>query len=120
MGLKLTLSKENNPLYYDFVNAYWAITNINYTVNQCIFKLEAFPSRDAKYKTRTPLEGTTLPIGCASSPMFETNLYEWDGTFMISDIFPSGIPLDANEQKTAVYNFIKSYTSLPFEDVFED
>lgn len=38
----------------------------------------------------------------------------------IKDIFPDGIPLDADKQKTAIYNWVKVYTGLPFEDVFEE
>ena len=43
MGLKLTLSKENNTLCYDFLDAYWHIENIVYTTTQVGGVLKCFP-----------------------------------------------------------------------------
>jgi len=44
-----------------------------------------------------------------------------DGVFMdLTNIFPDGsIPAGKDAQYTAIYNWIKEYTELPFEDVLE-
>lgn len=38
----------------------------------------------------------------------------------ILDVFPEGIPLDVNSQRSAIYSYIKNTVDLPFEDVFEE
>ena len=119
MGLQLTLTKENNRLYFDFVDAYWSVDDINYTTQTVSFRLRCYPSREAKYKHLSQMETSSLPIGSASPLIYDTALYLWETYAMITDIFPSGIPLSENEQKTAIYNWVKSYTSLPFVDVLE-
>ena len=35
-------------------------------------------------------------------------------------VFPNGIPLKESDQKDVLYKFVKEYTGLPFEDVFEE
>lgn len=120
MGLKLTLTKGNNHLAYDFVDAYWAITDLSYDTANCYFRLRAYPSREAKLADLSPVPFSTLPVGGASYPVVNCSLYMWEASIPTAQIFPSGIPLDADEQKTVVYNFIKAYTGLPYEDVFEE
>lgn len=120
MGLKMTLSKEKNCLYHDFVDAYWAISEVGYSTNACEFLLQAYPSRDAKLMHNVPLEDPSIGYGAPVKEVVDSVLYIWNGIFPIVDIFPQGIPLDENAQKTAIYNFIKAYTKLPFEDVIEN
>ena len=120
MGLRLTLAKENNRLYYDFIDAYWSVDDLNYTPQAARFVLNCYPSREAKYKHNTDMDASTLPMGSAEPAIRFTILYSWETYVSITDIFPSGIPLDENEQKTAVYNWVKAYTKMPFADVLED
>lgn len=119
MGLKLTLEKENNRLYHDFVDAYWSVDGITYSTKTVSFTLNCYPSREAKYKHNANMDTPTLPVGSASPEVFYTILYSWQTYAMITDIFPDGIPLSEDEQKTAIYNWIKSTTNLPFDDVIE-
>lgn len=120
MGLRMTLAKENNHLGYTFEGAYWAISELSYDTKNCYFRLSAYPSRDAKLIDLSPLNPTTLPMGSSSYPVVNCSLYLWEAIIPIMDIFPDGIPLNENEQKTRIYKFIKWYTELPFEDVFEE
>lgn len=119
MGLCLTLNKEKNKMHYDFIDAYWSVDNISYSTSVCLFDLNAYPTRDAKLANRTFHEDPSIGYG-GSDPYVDCILYTWNGVFAITDIFPNGIPLDENSQKTAIYNFVKAYTGLPFEDVFEN
>lgn len=120
MGLKLTLSKENNRLYYDFIDAYWSVDGINYSTKTVSFTLNCYPSREAKYKHNASMDTPTLPIGSASPEVFYTILYSWETYAMITDIFPEGIPLSEDEQKSGIYEWVKRYTGLEFEDVLEE
>lgn len=120
MGLQLTLSSSNNHLNYEFKDAYWAISDIRYDTKNCFFKLKAYPSRDAKLQQLSLLPKSSLPVGSAVRTAIDCVLYGWEGIFPIEDMFPSGIPLDENAQKTRIYNVIKYYTELPFMDVFEE
>lgn len=120
MGLKLTLNRENNRLYTDFVDAYWVIDRITYSTQHMAFALICYPSRDAKMQNNVPMPSSTLPIGGVGVEVYGTELYRWQAQLAIIDIFPGGIPLDENTQKTAIYNWIKAYTNLPFEDVLEE
>lgn len=120
MGLKMTLSRECNHLGYTFEDAYWAISELSYDTKNCLFRLSAYPSREAKLSDLSPLHPTILPIGSSSYPVVNCSLYMWEAIIPTVNIFPDGIPLDENEQKTRIYTFIKQYTELPFEDVFEE
>lgn len=119
MGLQLTLEKANNRQYTDYVDAYWSVDDIAYTTQTVSFRLQCYPSREAKYKNLNQMPTSTLPIGSASPDIYDTVLYLWETYAMITDIFPNGIPLDENEQKTAIYNWVKNFTGLPFVDVLE-
>ena len=119
MGLQLTLEKEKNALYYDFIDAYWSIKEIKYTTSDLYGRLICYPTREASHKIGQSVT-EYLSVGGSCLPIIEPKLYCWEFTAHISTIFPSGIPLSENEQKTAIYNWIKSYTRLPFEDVLEE
>ena len=120
MGLQLTLSKENSRLYTNFKDAYWSVDSISYTTTALRFKLNCYPSREAKYKHNNEMPTSTLPIGSASPLVYFTILYTWETYVTTSEIFPNGIPLSEDEQKTAIYEWIKAYTNLDFTDVLED
>jgi hypothetical protein len=126
MGLKMTLSADNNHMHFDFVDAYWAVEDIMYSTTDMTFYLYAYPSRDAKLAYLQPGvqqividPETDGKLGGPPSDVYNPRLYCWQGASAISDIFPDGIPVDADAQKTAIYRFIKAYTLLPFEDVLE-
>ena len=119
MGLKLTLSKENNTLYHDFLDAYWHIDNIVYTTTQVGGVLKCFPSREASLKSGTQIS-PNLPIGNSIFPLVDACIYRWDFIFDLSKVFKDSIPLNKNEQVTAIYEAVKEYIGLPFEDVFEE
>ena len=118
MGLKLTLPKETNRLYNDFIDAYWRIDEIQYGTSEFLFILCCYPSREASQKKGTNV-AENMGFGGADGTI-QPELYRWEGIFRIETVFPSGIPLSANAQKTAIYNWIKTYTNLPFQDVFEE
>ena len=96
MGLQMTLEARYNHMATDFIDAYWKITTLTYDTDYAYFYLKAYPSRESSV------------------------LYQWGGIVSIQTVFPTGIPLDSNQQKSAVYNWIKAYTKLPFTDVFEE
>lgn len=124
MGLSLTLSKENNHLAHEFVNAYWSIHDLSYDTQTCFFRLRAYPSREAKKNNMAEMAESTLAIGAQSYPVVNSCIYLWEGIFPIADIFPAGIPLDGDLQKKVLYNFIKKYTAdkfnIHFADVLEE
>jgi hypothetical protein len=119
MGLKLTLYKNDNCIYADFIDAYWSIENIQYSTTYGYADLYCYPSREAKYKQGEQITEFSYGFGGSIEPAYSPKLYHWALTFSNSEIFPNGIPLDENEQKTAIYNWVKNYTNLPFEDVLE-
>lgn len=120
MGLQLTLKKKDNSIYADFEDAYWSIENIQYTTTYGYADLYCYPSREAKYKKGEEIKDFTISVGGGMSPVYEPRLYHWAFTFPIADVFSVGIPLSEDEQKTAIYNWVKAYTGLPFVDVMEE
>ena len=125
MALSLTVKKQDNPLFIEFIDAYWCVENINFsTIDKQMyvsFNLNTYPSREARYKNLYPIEQTgEIPIGGASKIAYDTTLRRWEATFRAIDIFPEGIPMTEDEQKLILYEWIKDYTKLPFIDVFED
>lgn len=107
-------------MYFDFIDAYWAINDVVYTVDAIDFRLKAYPNREAKLMDKHILENPSIGYGSGSS-VVSCSLYEWHVTMSITVIFPDGsIPAGRDAQYTAIYNWIKEYTQLPFEDVFED
>lgn len=120
MGLRLTLSKENNSLFTEFKDAYWVVTNVSYSLTSVSFNLICYPSREARHLDNTPLSASSLPIGGASLSVIKPELYRWRGQFAIAQIFPNGIPINPDEQIKTIYSFVKSCTGLSFDDVLED
>ena len=120
MGLQMTLPKDKNGMYVDFVDAYWKTINISYTTDRVCVEVACYPSRECSKLEGQKLENPYFDYGGPVNNYVFSKLYSFAFIVEIKDIFPNGIPLDANEQKTAIYNFIKSYTRLPFSDVFEN
>ena len=120
MGLKMTLVKEMNHMYTEFVDAYWCIEDVGYDTQSVVFTLYCYPSREVKLNHLHILENPSLGYGSAISNVINGRLYLWEGQFSIEDIFPQGIPLGKDEQLKVLYKFVKDYTQLPFKDVLED
>lgn len=120
MGLKLTLDIENSYMAVKYVDAYWKLENIRYSTTEVGAELFCYPSRDASKLNLVPMPSPTLPIGAPIKNVYEPKLYRWNLLANIVEIFPDGIPLDEDEQKTAIYKWIKKYTGLPFKDVIEN
>ena len=125
MGLKLTLKKQDNKMYYDFIDAYWKVENVLFSnsggISYLGFTLNAYPSRDASKMYLKPINYSgEIPVGGAESLAYEPRIWYWEATFKTADVFPSGIPITETEQKDEIYKLVKKYTGLPFEDVLEN
>lgn len=124
MGLQLTVYKEDNALYADFVNAYWRIDNIVFSnangVGYVSFELNTYPSRESANMNLHSITSNTFPIGGATAIAYSTKIRTWLATFKSADVFTEGIPLTESAQKDVLYALVKSYTGLPFTDVLED
>lgn len=120
MGLMMTLPKEKNGLYTGFPDAYWCVRNITYSTDEVGGELLCYPSREASQMQGQRLETPYMQVGGPYNDYVNAVLYNWQFMARIRDIFPDGIPLDADQQKTAIYNWVKAYTGLPFQDVFEE
>lgn len=120
MGLQLTLPKTSNYLYHDFVDAYWCIRHITYSTELLAGELQCYPSRESAHSVGRELDLSYINVGGPSFLTSNPMLYSWNFQFRISDVFPTGIPLNANEQKRGIYEKIKSYLDAPFVDVFEE
>lgn len=124
MGLKLTLPKTDNFIGCDFIDAYWSIDNIefgNYEGNAYVtFNLHTYASREAKYLNQTQVPNTGIPYGGSAEGYYRTILHNWLVQTEAQPLFPDGIPISESEQKDVLYQFVKDYTGLPFEDVFEE
>lgn len=120
MGLRLTLDKTKNHMFTTFKDAYWAIDKVVYTVDLASFSLKAYPSREAKLMEGQVLENPSIGIGSGDS-LVNCCLYQWSVVTNITDIFPDGsIPAGRDAQYTAIYNWIKDYTKIPFDDILEN
>ena len=120
MGLQLTLDKTKNLMYTTFEDAYWAIEDVSYTTDSIDFLLRAFPSREAKLMNLHILENPSIGYGSGDSSVC-AYLYCWHVHMNLTEIFPDGsIPAGRDAQYTAIYNWIKEYTELPWTDVLED
>ncbi len=122
MGLKLTVPKADNALYTDFVDAYWRIENIVFSnansVGYVSFELNTYPSRESANMNLHSISSNSFPVGGATAIAYSTKIRTWLATFKTADVFTS-IPLTEAEQKDVLYAFVKNYTGLNFEDVFE-
>lgn len=120
MGFLLPLEKTKNNLYHDFDPAYWAIEDLSYNPTVCFFRLCAYPSREARHMNLHILDNPSIGFGSCGDNTVRSQLYNWEVQLAIVDVFPEGIPLDADMQKQIIYEWIKSYTALPFIDVIEE
>lgn len=118
MGLRLFMSASQNRLAID-VDAYWRVENLMYSPDQLAFQLTAYPSRECALKEGSGVIDSVIPFGSPYSPV-DGVLHVWRVETEIVKVFPQGIPLDPDAQKTAIYNWLKSYTGVPFKDVFEE
>lgn len=120
MALSMTLSKTQNHMYEDYHDAYWVIENIHYNLDFVAGYLRCYPTRDCSKKNGQMVEEwTQIPFGGPAFSSYNNMLWSWEFMSRITDVFPNGIPISSDEQKTAIYNWIKEYTGLPFEDVLE-
>ena len=87
MGLRMTLPKDKNHMYYDFIDAYWAIENVIYSLGMIDFSLRAFPSREAKLMTNDILPDPSIGYGSAQENV-NSILYEWHVFMELTNIFP--------------------------------
>ena len=121
MGLALTLPAQNNHIGHTFTDAYWVIEDLRYEMQPdglyLLFWLNCYPTREASKLTGQVV--TSLSIGSPKEVIFNAKLYEYTGLCLSTDVFPQGIPVSPDEQKTAIYNWVKAFTGLPFKDVFE-
>lgn len=125
MGLKLTIQKEDNYLYHDFVDAYWKIDEIVFSnldgESYVSFVLNAYPSREASKMMLKNIEYTgDMTVGGTPSIAYNPRLWHWEASFKTMDVFPNGIPITESEQKDVLYQLVKAYTNLPFVDVLEE
>ncbi len=121
MGLQMTLPKDKNHLYYEFKDAYWAIDNVIYSLGLIDFSLKCFPNRESKLMNNEILSNPSIGIGSSRLNTVDSSIYEWHVRMDLTEIFPDGsIPAGKDAQYTAIYNWIKEYTELPFVDVFEE
>ena len=84
------------------------------------FKLYTYPSREAKYLHNTLVPNSDIQFGTSESQKYSTVLHVWSELMKAEVVFPNGIPLKESDQKDVLYRFVKEYTGLPFEDVFEE
>lgn len=126
MGLKLTLPKTDNAVGVDFVDAYWSIEDIAFEHNPIEkvmyvrFRLTTYPNRECKYINGQEVPNSAILYGTSEEALYGTLLHVWTELMPASEVFPEGVPLSEDEQKQVLYEFVKTYTGLPFEDVFED
>lgn len=124
MGLKLAIAEQDNVLYADFTDAYWKVDGIMFTnmdgESYVTFSLDAYPSREAAQKMLEPISCTgTISVGGAVGMAYEPRLWHWEASFKTMDVFPNGIPITESGQKDVLYQLVKAYTKMPFEDVLE-
>ena len=121
MALSMTLTKNQNHMYEDYPDAYWVIENIRYSTDMVAAYLCCYASRECSKKNGLDIpDWRQIPIGGPEFNACKNRLWQWEFSASMAEVFPDGIPLSVNEQKTAIYNWIKAYTQLPFEDVFEE
>ena len=122
MGLKMTLDKKNNSMGMTFEDAYWVVEELRYEMGSgdltISFNLSCYPSRESSKMTGKDVE--SLSFGSPERSKYNGRLYSFSHLNYARVIFPDGVPMDRDSQLTQIYNFIKEYTGLPFEDVFED
>lgn len=125
MGLKLTVNKEDNSLYADFIDAYWRVDNIVFSnangESYVSFELNTYPSRESASMNLQPITTNTFPVGGATAIAYNTKIRTWLATFKTNEVFTGSIPLSEAEQKDIIYPFIKAYTGITdWVDVLEE
>lgn len=121
MGLSLTVRKEDNHLYMEFPNAYWRIEDIVIAGGAVSFSLNTYPSRESAKKGGEQVkESGELLYGGPTRIAYDGKIRSWSASFVVGDVFPSGIPTTESGMKDVLYELVKSYTGLNFEDVLED
>ena len=95
------------------MDAYWVVQDLRYETQSdglyVVFWLNCYPSRDSSKLTGQPVEGLT--IGRPMSAIYNGKLYEFLGLVRADVLFPNGIPISMDEQKTAIYDWIKETTT---------
>lgn len=116
MGLQFTLRKENNFVYMDIPDAYWAIEDIGIGTENgrtlLRFAFRAYASLEAKRKKGMPVQYEDIAWGASYIEIYSPVLYEWIAEFPVADVFPSGIPITEAGQKDVLYPFLKQYLQL--------
>lgn len=127
MGLKKTLSADQNFMGVEFKDAYWRIENLGFGddgggtyIAGCY--LRCYPSRESAKKTEQNLEVGSIPeFGGSIRPCYESRLYDWFCAVPVEAAFPNGVPSDYNEAKTIMYKYIKALKpTVGFEDILEE
>ncbi len=124
MGLKMTISAQDNHMSYEFVDAYWKIEDIVFSIVDgtafVAFSLKAYPSREASKTILKPVQRTeALPYGGPYAGAYSPCLWTWQASFKASEVFSNGIPITESAQKDVLYQLVKAYTGLSFSDVLE-
>lgn len=125
MGLKMTISAQDNHMSYAFEDAYWKIEDIVFSnrdgVSFVAFSLKAYPSRKASKNILKPIQRTeAMQYGGPYIGAYSPCLWTWQALFKAEEVFPSGVPITESAQKDVLYQLVKTYTGLPFVDVLED
>lgn len=125
MGLKMTISAQDNHMSYEFKDAYWKIEDIVFSNKEGAsfvgFSLKAYPSREASKAVLKPIRRTeAIQEGGPYMGAYSPCLWTWQTLFRATEAFPNGIPVTESAQKDVLYQLVKTYTGLPFEDVIED
>jgi hypothetical protein len=121
MGLSLTVKKEDNHLYTEFPNAYWRIEDIIITGGAVSFSLNTYPSRESALKGNEKVEESgSILYGGPTRIAYDGKIRSWSASFKAEDVFPTGIPTTETGMKDVLYELVKSYTGLNFEDVLEE
>ena len=119
MALSMTLTKDKNRLYVDFIDAYWVIDDLFYTTDTIHFSLKCYPNRESKEMNNHVLDNPSVDFGCGSR-VVDSLIYSWNVNMDLRNIFSNGvIPAGKDAQYPAIYKWVKKHTGLPFRDVFE-
>lgn len=125
MAFLMDIPKTDTIFYHEFKEAYWSIDSVLFTTQEGVaytqLILVAYPSREAKYMDRVPLEEQAFHWGGPPAIAYSPKLHYWEATFETLDIFPEGIPVSEAEQKNVLYLYVKAFLGITdFTDVFEE
>lgn len=122
MGLKYPLTRDQNHMGVDFPEAYWKLEDIQFAKGLVAGTLKAYPSREASLREGLDLpeeRWMEIPIGGPRYNHIYSELWAWNFSYPLQDVFPKGIPLDEDVQKKTIYNHIKATTPIKFQDVLD-